>query len=367
MKIGEDIVSLLKKQKRPFQKLFLSVMLLGSVMIFSCQKDDPAPAAPVAPPPPIAKCKVQTQTTSGTGRESATVTYTYEFVFNFTYDQKGNQTAQTATYKHKYSDGKTTISSNSTSNQFDANDYIIRKVVQSNSTNKDGAVSNSSTNIEYTYANERLIKQDYSSVDNGKPRNFSLSYEYSTDGKLTKLSNTYDNSYLKYEWNGNKVQKMTLVDQVGNITSPFLEYDNDGRLIKSIETRGGLSDEFRYQYDTEGQLVRYERHINSKRYSAFTTEYDTKENPLKLTYPKLKGHPSVPRTQAEYEYKHNPIKEVTYEIDPATEEWKVSHTNLYTLDYNNKNLPTEVIGQGLDKNGMQSNTSRTSYVYQDCQ
>ena len=79
-------------------------------------------------------------------------------------------------------------SSNSTSNQFDANDYIIRRVTQSSSTRKDGTVSNSSTNIEFTYADDRLIKEDYNMVDNGKPRNFNFSYEYNTEGKVTKVS-----------------------------------------------------------------------------------------------------------------------------------------------------------------------------------
>ena len=371
MKTGPDSASILEKPKKNFRKIVLSLVLLGTVMIFSCQNDDPAPA-PVTTPTPTptpttAQCKVQTQSISGTGRESETVTYTYDFVFTYTYDNKGNQTGQTGTYKYKYSDGKMETSSNSTSNQFDANDYIIRRVTQSSSTRKDGTASNSSTNVEFTYADDRLIKEDYIMVDNGKPRNFNFSYEYNTEGKVTKMSNTYDNSYNKYEWNGNKLQKMMRVDQYGNINSPFLEYNNDGRLVKSIETSGGSSDEMKYQYDADGQLVRYERYINSKPSSAYASEYDNKENPSRQMYPKLKGHPSVPRVQADYELKHNVIKEMSYNGDPVTGEWKINSTTLYTLDYNNKNLPTEVVGQRLDDKGIQKNTNRTSYVYQDCQ
>ena len=132
------------------------------------------------------------------------MTNTYDFVFNYTYDQNGNQTGQTATYKRKSSDGKMSTTSNSTSNQFDANNYIIRQVVQSGS----GTV----TNIEYAYADGRLIKEDHNTVDNGKARNYSISYEYDAGGKLTKMSSTYNNSYTKYEWNGNKLQKITDVD-----------------------------------------------------------------------------------------------------------------------------------------------------------
>jgi YD repeat-containing protein len=360
MKTEEGSAAILVKQNA-FKKIVLYIVLLGTAMIPSCQNDDPAPAAPVTQPLPTAKCKVQTQSVSGT-----TASYTYDFLFTYTYDKNGNQTAQTGTYKYKYSDGKLETSSNSTSNQFDANDYIIRRVTQASSTSKDGAVSNYSTNIEFAYADDRLIKQDYNTVENGKPKNFSYSYEYNTEGKVTKVSNTYDNSYNKYEWNGNKVQKMTRVDQYGNTTSPFLEYDNAGRLIKSIETSGGSSDEFRYQYDADGQLVRYERYINSKPSSAFTSEYDNKESPSRQMYPKLKGDPNIPRIQADYELKNNVTKEVSYNGDVGTGEWKVNSTTLYTYDYNNKNLPTEVIGQRLDDKGIQTTTNRTSYVYQDC-
>jgi len=84
-------------------------------------------------------------------------------------------------------------------------------------------------------------------------------------------------------------------------------------------------------------------------------------------YPELKGHPSVPRERAEPKYKNNAVKEVTYAGDPATEEWKVIGTNSYTYVYNNKNLPTEMVGQTLDNNGILTTITRASYVYQDCQ
>ena len=365
MKNGEDYENILEKPKKTFQRFVLRVMFSGVVAtMLSFQNYDHAPAAtPV--PTAISQCKIQALSISGAATESAMATYTYDFVFNYTYDQNGNQTGQTATYKRKSSDGKMSTTSNSTSNQFDGNNYIIRQVVQSGSPGKDGTVS--TTNVEYTYVNERLIKEDHNAVDNGKSRNYSVSYEYNIEGKLTKLSSTSNNSYTKYEWNGKKLQKITNVDRNGNITSPLLEYDNDGRLIKSIKTSEGSSDEFRYQYNAEGQIVRYEQYLNTKRSTAFTSEYDNKENPLPLMYPALKGHPSVPRVRAEPKYKNNAVKEVTYAGDPATEEWKVIGTSLYTYDYNNKNLPTEVVGQTLDSNGILTNITRASYVYQDCQ
>ena len=58
---------------------------------------------------------------------------------------------------------------------------------------------------------------------------------------------------------------------------------------------------------------------------------------------------------------------MSYTGDPGTGEWKINGTTPLYLDYNNKNLPTEVVGQTLDDKGIQKNTNRTSYVYQDCQ
>ena len=358
MKNGEDYESILEKQKKTFQRFVLRVMFSGVVAtMLSCQNDQVPAATPV--PTAISRCKIQSLSISGTESVGAMVTNTYDFVFTYTYDANGNQTGQTATFKRKSSDGKMSTTSISTSNQFDANNYIIRRVVQSGS----GTV----TNTEYAYADGRLIKEDRNTVDNGKSRNYSVSYEYNIEGKLTKMSSTYNNSYTKYEWNGNKLQKFTDVDRNGNITSPLLEYDNDGRLIKSIKTSEGSSDEFRYQYNAEGQIVRFEQYLNSKRSTAYASEYDNKENPLPLMYPELKGHPSVPREAAEPKYINNAVKEVAYAGDPATEEWKVIATSLYTYDYNNKNLPTEVVSQTLDNNGVLTNSGRASYVYQDCQ
>ena len=348
-------------------KNYYSTAIIFLMMILiSCSKDDPAPAGPAAALP-SSTCKVQSQTTSGTGRESATVTYTYDFLFTFTYDERGNNVGSSSNYKYNYSDGKTQLSSNSESKQYDENDFLLRTIYQSSSTGKDGATSNSNYNTEYTYTEDRLTKAVYNTNTNGTIRNYNVSYEYNEDGKLTKFINTYDNSYTKFEWSGNKVIKMTRVDNVGNTNSPFLEYNSDGLLIKSIDTRGGLSDESRYQYDANGQQTRYERYINAKPSSAYSSEYDTKENPNKQLYPTPKGHPIIPGTQPEYIYKNNLTKTTYYIGDPVTGEWKVEASGIYTHDYNGKNLPLESIYQGLDKSGAQVSSSRTTYLYLDCQ
>lgn len=344
---------------------WLSAVLSISMLLFSCNNNDPEPNNTTIAP--SAKCKVQSQAISGTGRESPTITYTYNFLFTYTYDEKGNQVGSNATYKYQYSDGKTSTSSNSISHQFDENDFVLRRVAQYSSTGKDGISTNTTTNTEYTYAEDRLIKESHTINENGKVRDYSFSYEYDTEGKVTKVSNTYNNSYSKFEWSGSRVQKMTHVDQYGNTSSPFLEYNSDGLLIKSIDTRGGYSDEYRYTYDTEGQQIRFERYINTKPSSAYVSEYDSKENPYSQLYAKFKGHPTVPSTQSDYKYKHNLTKSISYTGDPVTGEWKLNGSTLYAYGYNGKNLPLDVVVQNLDKDGVQTSTSRTDYQYQDCQ
>lgn len=358
----------IERKSKSLSKYLLPISIFTIIVLAgSCSsKDDPAPVAPEVIPP--VACKVKSQTVSGTGRESATVTFTYNFIYTFSYDESGNQVGSNSSYKYTYSDGKTQMSTNSISNQYDKDNFLIRRVSQYNATGKDGATSNSNTNSEYTYNEGRLSKTTHNINDNGKLSNYSFSYEYNAEGKLTKLSTTYDNSYTKYEWNGDKLQKMTYVDQVGNSTSPFLEYNSAGLLVKSIRTYGGGStDEYRYQYDNSGQQVRFERYINTKPSSAYAYEYDDKVNPNGQLYPTPKGHPKIPDTQAEYVYKSNQTKFTYYAGDAVTGAWKTENTTIYTLDYNAQNLPVEIISQTLDKDGIQTGTTRTTYEYIDCQ
>ncbi len=354
------------------KKSILCIVLVATLTLLAAcsSNDDPAPAAPgTTTPPPVTPsvCKVTTQTASGTGRESATITYTYTYTINYGYDDKGNQTSMNATYKYTYSDGKTANSTSSTSRQFDNNDFLLRSVMQYASTDRDGVASSQSSTSEYTYENDRLSKETTSTTNNGKVKDYNFTYEYDTDGRVTKASTTYDNSYTKFEWSGNKLQKMTRVDMYGNSTSPFLEFNAQGWLTKSIETYGGGStDEMRYEYNAEGDNIRTERYINAKPSSAWTNEFDTKENPFLLMYKKYKGHPTVPHTQPEYAPKHNLTKS-TYYGASATGQWEVASTTIYTNDYNARNFPVDVIVKTLDKNGVQTSSYRTSYQFMDCQ
>lgn len=336
-------------------------VLLLTLLLSACQSSDDEPS------PKTSSCKVLSQSTSGTGVESPTITYTFNYTFTYTYDEKGNQISSSATYNYNYSDGKTARSSSSTSNQFDDKGFIVRRSNQYSSTDKDGKTSSQSYNSEYSYQDERLAKESIASMNNGVAKTYSYSYEYDTKGNVAKFSNTYDNSYAKFEYSNKRIVKMTMVDYAGNVKMPFVEYNDKGLLIKSIETRGSQTDENRYEYDAEGQVIRRERYINSKPSSASSSDYDTKENPNNLLYAPFKGHPEVPGLQPYYAPKHNIIKETYYSGNIVTNVWDMAGTSNYVYDYNGKNFPVDLNYRNLDKDGKEQYTQKTTFQYQDCQ
>lgn len=347
------------KETEPHKKYFQAFLLI--VLFFSsCSSDDPGPQASV--------CKLTTQKTKATGNESPTVTYIYDYTLNHTYDEKSNYLGQTGSYSTVYSDGKTSSSSISISNQFDNNGFITRKIYQYSATDKDGVTYNQSYTTDYTYENERLSKEHTISINNGATKDYTNTYEYDTGGKLIKFSTTYDNSYTTFEYNNNIIVKITEVDFAGKSYSPFVEYNSNGWLVKSIETSGGgNTDETRYQYDSEGQMIRMERYLNGKPSLAYSSEYDNKEYPNTQISAPLKGHPDIPGTQAYTRPKHNVTKVTYYSGNATTNQWDVDGSSIFTLDYNSHNLPIDLTVNGLDKNGTQTNSTRTTYQYQDCQ
>jgi hypothetical protein len=344
-----------------------ALIVLCVLVIFACSKDaDPEPE--VTPPnvqPTV--CKLTTITTNSAGKYDATKNYILNYTLTYGYDEKGNLVSSTSSYNYKFSDGKTSTSTSSTSNQFNDDGFIIRSLYSGNSTNSDGTVSNYTRNTDYQYDNGRLIKEINATADNGKAKDYTFSYEYDGQGQLTKVNNGYDNSYTKYEWSGNKMQKMTTVDAYGNSESPFLEFNQDGLLVKSIETYGSSTDEMRYTYDTRGNNVRTERHINSKPSSAWTNEFDGKKNPYTPTYAKFKGHPVVIRIQPEYAPKENITKSSYYQANAVSGAWELSNSSVNTYDYNGQDFPVDQITKNFDKTGIETSTRRESYEYQGCQ
>jgi len=337
-----------------------SILVIAVVaFLASCSKsDDPSPQAP-EPAVPTA-CKIQTYTAGSINSDN-----TVDIIYTYVYDDKGNESSRSTSFKVKYTDGKSSISTDVTNNQYDSDGFLTRAVTQANGTDKDGKVYNSSSNVEYEYTNKLLSKQKRTDVSAGKTENNTYTYEYDTNGNLTKLSSLISNTSTKFEYSNGIIKSITQVDQYGNSTSPFLEYNKDGQLTKSIELESGITEENRYTYDAEGQLTRYERFINTKPYQASSTEYDTKENPDKGFNTRFKGHPTIPRLHPFYTTKHNVINETSFIANPAGQ-WEVTSSSTKTYDYNSRNLPVEIIIKNFDKDGKQMGSGKTNYQYQDC-
>lgn len=334
---------------------------MGLGMAMSCNDDDDAEPSGEEP-----ACRVVKETITTQANAASPDGYMYTAVFTYAYDDKGNKIESTSQYNYTYNSGEKPTSTSSTSMQYDADGFLLRTVRQYHSTDKAGVSSNSSANEEYTYENGRLIKEAVTSIDNGKQTSYLFQYEYDGAGKLIKFSNTYNNSSTTITYNGNIIQKITETDAGGNVSSPFLQYNDKGWLIKSIETWGGGTDEFRYEYTADGQVAREERYINSKPSSGTIYEYDTRENPNRYTYPQPKGHPIVPGTRPNFIYLHN-ITRTTY-LEPNAEvtAFQTRGSSLYVYDYNAKGFPTGYTVTTTNNLGTVENSSTLTYEYSNC-
>ena len=341
---------------------FSSVLLIAAAgLAASCKDDDDT--APLAA---AAACRVAMQTTTAKVYIGAPDEYSYKAVFTYEYDDKGNRTGNTVQYTNTYPDGKTATSTSSTSMQYDADGFLLRTVRQYNSKDRDGVTSISSTNEDYTYENGRLIKSATSSVNDGSPISYVSQYEYDGSGKLIKYMNTYDNSSTSIQYNGNSIQKIIITDGAGNTTSPFLQYNDKGWLIKSIETWGGGTDEFRYEYTAEGQIAKEERYINSKPSSGTIYEYDTRENPSQYIYSRPKGHPTLPSTRPNFLQIHNITRATYLEANADGTAFQNRGSTLYVYDYNAKGFPISQTLTTTTAKGVAESSNNSTFEYTGC-
>lgn len=314
---------------------FFSVLLIVSLGMETSCKDDDGDAEPAAE----TACRITKESSTSRVFIGTPEEYSYTSVFTYTYDDKGNQIENTIVNNNTYVDGKKSTSTSNTSMQYDADGFLLRSVQQSSSTDKDGIVNNAVYNHEYTYENGRLIKDAVTSTTNGTPSSYVSQYEYDSEGKVIKYSNTYNNSSVAITYSGKIIQKFTMTDGSGNVTSPFVQYNEKGWLTKSIETWAGGTDEFRYEYTSEGQIAKEERYINSKPSSGTIYEFDTKENPALYRY-KQKGHPTLPSVRPNFIQIHNITRATYLESNADGTGFQPRGSSLYTYDYNAKGFPT---------------------------
>lgn len=334
----------------------LIIVCVAAIFSHACNNsdDEPAPALPVV-------CRLTTQTTNG----SIGTTATFKRSSINTYDEKGNKISLSIDHNYDYTNGDKEIITGSTAYTYDDAGFLLRRVNQETKSDKDGLVSTSSYDIAFEYQNERLSKENFTGAYNGATTSYSLLYEYDSEGRIIKYSNTKSNAYNKYEYAGDRILRITYVDAVGNSRSPFIEYNSKGQLVKSIDTQNANTTEWRYEYNTEGDLIRNERHVNGKPYEAVTFEFDNKVNPYKVTSAPFRGHPEFPDIQAYPDYNHN-VTKTTYYSGNAAGQWEQGSTSVNTYTYNSNDVPTENISKTFDKLGAQYSSELSTLQYQGC-
>jgi hypothetical protein len=344
-------------------RFFSVILIAGFGMATSCSDDD---GNGDKEPEAEAGCRVKTQTTMSRLYAGTPDEYTYKSVFTYSYDDKGNQLEYNVQYNNDYIDGKKATSTSSGSMQYDNDSFLLRGVWQYNATDKDGVTRTSNRNEEYTYENGRLIKEAVTSTDDGKTTNYVFQYEYDGEGKVIKYSNTYNNTSTVITYNGKIVQKITITDGAGNVTSPFVQYNDKGWVTKAIETWSGGTDEYRYEYNTDGEITKEERYINSKPSSGTIFEYDTRESPSRYTSPQLKGHPVLPSTRPNYRPIHNVTRATYLENNADQTAFQNRASTLYVYDYNAKGFPTGFTLTQTNNSGAVEATQTSTYAYTNC-
>jgi YD repeat-containing protein len=341
-------------------KLISYVVLALLFSLVSCGGDDDEPAK-------AQECLVVRQTNIFNGRESATLTYTAVSSFTNTYDDRGNETSSTVNYDYEYSDGSTADYRGTNSYQYDKDDFLLRQVSQVNRRERDNTTSFSEYNTVYSYENGRLSKSTGETrYDDGTSYTSLYTYEYDAQGRLIKFTNVNGNETTTIKYNGDAIQEITIVDNKGASRSPFFEYNSKGLLTKWIETRSSYTEEYRFEYDGEGQIVRQERYIDGKPNHASTSEYDNKKSPYLTQSGRAKGHPYVPSYYPDVIQRHNLTRGMYYDANAAGDGWVLSASTIYVYDYNGNDYPVTATSKNFDMNGAETSTLTSTYEYQGC-
>ena len=338
--------------------------VVAVLFLASCKKSENNPAN-------IPKCKITEIITTGqdvTGSDPYSYTLSYKFDYNDKNLMSGNSVQQNGKTKNN----KTTTYGATTNYQYDADGFLIKQVYQSSSKDLDNLNSSYSFTFTYTYKNGKLEKSVFnnSSTDNkGKTTTETRTenYEYNADGKLSKYSNmsirdgSSTNTFYLYEYANGILSKLSYNNGISGTVTPLIEINSQGLLTKEVNG----TQEYRYQYDTDGNLLRSETWRSGIKMYINIYEYDTQQN-INLSIPKFKGHPDVSfYLGKDYLATHNITKDSRGRIIGGVE--KIDYTYAYTYQYNSQNLPasSEVLLTGSDGKVMQQST--VNYTYKDCQ
>jgi hypothetical protein len=341
-------------------RIFSILSVVAILVVTSCGDDDPSDGDRLA-------CQLSTATTDMTYKEGGNLVYNLKIVSSYTYDQNENITESEYIYDYKYTNGATAHTTSTNSNQYNDRGFLIRTVQQSNSLDAAGESRVTTGNSDLTYEHDRVVKVAYTYTDNGVPLSYEEQFEYDNEGKLIRYTTTYNTSLtIKIEYSGKSVLKVTQTTGAGKVSSPFLQYNDKGLLVKGIDSSNGYSDENRYEYTADGNVAREERYIDGKPSGGTAYEYDTRENPYRAINSTRKGIPFIPSTRASFLFNHNYTTITSLAANDDATAFKNNGSTVYVYEYNDKNFPTTSTAKSVDSSGQETAKGTTVYTYQNC-
>ena len=169
--------------------------------------------------------------------------------------------------------------------------------------NPNGTIAEKTTNY-YNNAVKSRISETYKYIYDSQKRLIERNYFFET---------LFQNKY-KYEYNSiDSVSRMIVYDRDGDLNEEWTyEYDNQRRLIKTVEKDIWLSNDFGYisEYTYENNKVYEVKHSieDGSLFGRFIYEYDSKGNLLQETY--INGDTGKESIEQKYEYKYDSLGRV---------------------------------------------------------
>lgn len=190
--------------------------------------------------------------------------------------------------------------------------------------NQDGTIAEKTTNYYVNAVSSRIdhtYKYTYDSQKRLIERN---------DYELTLFKKKY-----KYEYNSiDSVSRMMVYDDDGDLDEEWtFEYDNQRRLIKTIEKDVWLSKDFGYisEYTYEANNIHVVKHSmkDGSLFGRYVYEYDSKNNLLQETY--TNGDTGKKSIEKKYEYKYDSSGRI---LRKSKKEYLFDNWTYYDYNYN---------------------------------
>lgn len=166
--------------------------------------------------------------------------------------------------------------------------------------NQDGTIAEKTTNYYVNAVDSRI--------------DYTYKYTYDNQGRLIERNDyelTLFEKKYKYEYNSiDSVSRMMVYDEDGDLNEDWtFEYDNQRRLIKTIEKDIWLSNDFGYisEYTYENNKVYVVKHSikDGTLFGRYIYEYDSKGNLLQETY--ISGDTDKESIEQKFEYKYDSL------------------------------------------------------------